>query len=79
MSFTGFPVTALDLYDDLEVDSTRSFREAHREVHDTAARVPMTEPCAAPQPEFGAATLVRPYRDLRFAKDERPYKTSQGF
>jgi uncharacterized protein (TIGR02453 family) len=26
------------------------------------------------EPEFGAATFFRPYRDVRFAKDKTPYK-----
>ena len=30
MSFTGFPVAALDFYDDLEVDNTKSYWEKHK-------------------------------------------------
>ena len=33
---------------------------------------------AALEPEFGAAKIFRPYRDVRFAKDKSPYKTHQG-
>src|SRR4051812_50041071 len=29
-------------------------------------------------PEFGAAKLFRPYRDVRFSHDKTPYKTHQG-
>lgn len=29
MQFTGFPVAALDFYDDLELDNTKSFWESH--------------------------------------------------
>jgi uncharacterized protein (TIGR02453 family) len=29
-------------------------------------------------PEFGTPKVFRPYRDVRFAKDKTPYKTSQG-
>ena len=32
VSFTGFPVAALDFYDDLEIDNTKSFWEAHKAV-----------------------------------------------
>ena len=34
--------------------------------------------CAELEPEFGAAKVFRPYRDVRFAKDKTPYKTHQG-
>ena len=78
MSFTGFPVAALDFYDDLEVDNTKSFWEAHRGVYKEAVEAPMRALCAALEPEFGAAKVFRPYRDVRFAKDKTPYKTHQG-
>ena len=78
MSFTGFPVAALDFYDDLEVDNTRSFWEAHKDVYATSVLAPMRELMAALEPEFGKAKIFRPYRDVRFAKDKTPYKTHQG-
>ena len=76
--FTGFPVAALDFYDDLELDNTRSFWEAHRQVYEESVRRPMLELTAALADEFGQAKVFRPYRDVRFAKDKTPYKTHQG-
>jgi uncharacterized protein (TIGR02453 family) len=76
--FAGFPVAALDFYDDLETDNTRSFWAAHKDVYDTAVKGPMTALTATLEPEFGPAKVFRPYRDVRFAKDKTPYKTSQG-
>ena len=78
-AFTGFPVAALDFYDDLEVDNTKSFWEKHKDglrrgrqgADDRAL-------CLALAPEFGDAKVFRPYRDVRFAKDKTPYKTHQG-
>ena len=78
MSFTGFPVAALDFYDDLEMDNTKSFWEAHRQVYQDAVAAPMRALVAALEPEFGPAKVFRPYRDVRFAKDKTPYKTHQG-
>ena len=78
MQFTGFPVAGLDFYDDLEVDNTKSFWEAHKDVYAEAVRAPMQALCGALEPEFGAAKIFRPYRDVRFAKDKTPYKTHQG-
>ncbi|MFC4784528.1 DUF2461 domain-containing protein [Nocardioides sp. MAHUQ-72] len=77
-AFTGIPVAALDFYDDLEVDNTRSFWEKHKAVYDESVKAPMTALCAALEPEFGPAKVFRPYRDVRFAKDKTPYKTHQG-
>jgi uncharacterized protein (TIGR02453 family) len=78
MVFNGFPEAALDFYDDLELDNTRSFWEAHKDVYDSAVRVPMLALVAELAEEFGAAKVFRPYRDVRFAKDKTPYKTAQG-
>ena len=78
MSFTGFPVAALDFYDDLEMDNSKSFWEAHRDVYKESVEAPMKALTAALEPEFGTAKVFRPYRDVRFAKDKTPYKTHQG-
>jgi len=76
--FSGFPVAALDFYDDLELDNTKSFWEAHKAVYKEAVEAPMKALMAALEPEFGAGKVFRPYRDVRFAKDKTPYKTNQG-
>ncbi|GAA3529349.1 DUF2461 domain-containing protein [Nocardioides daeguensis] len=78
MSFAGFPVAALDFYDDLEVDNTKSFWEAHKDVYTEHVKAPMVALTDALGQEFGAAKVFRPYRDVRFAKDKTPYKTHQG-
>jgi uncharacterized protein (TIGR02453 family) len=76
--FSGFPDAALDFYDDLEVDNTKSYWEKHKAVYAESVRAPMTALCAALAEEFGPAKVFRPYRDVRFAKDKTPYKTHQG-
>ena len=76
--FTGFPEAALDFYDDLETDNTKSFWADHKHVYDTAVRAPMTALVTELEEEFGPAKVFRPYRDVRFAKDKTPYKTHQG-
>ena len=77
MSFTGFGEAALDFYDDLEVDNTKTFWEAHRAVYLEQVKAPITALTEALTSEFGAAKVFRPFRDVRFAKD-KPYKTHQG-
>lgn len=78
MTFEGFPVAALDFYDDLEMDNTKSFWDAHKAVYDESVKAPMVALTAALEPEFGPAKVFRPYRDVRFAKDKTPYKNHQG-
>jgi uncharacterized protein (TIGR02453 family) len=77
-SFVGFPVEALDFYDDLEMDNSKTFWTAHKDAYERAVKAPMTALTSALGPEFGEAKLFRPYRDVRFAKDKTPYKTHQG-
>ena len=80
--FQGFPVAALDFYDDLEMDNTKSFWEKHKPVYDESVKKPVTALMEALTPEFAldgkTAKIFRPYRDVRFAKDKTPYKTHQG-
>lgn len=78
MSFSGFTEAALDFYEDLEDDNSKTYWEAHKETYRTAVREPMTELVNELAEEFGTAKLFRPYRDVRFAKDKTPYKTHQG-
>jgi uncharacterized protein (DUF2461 family) len=74
--FTGFPEAALDFYDDLEMDNTRSYWEAHKATYLEAVKGPMVALTDALAPEFGTAKVFRPFRDVRFAKDKTPVDAS---
>ena len=76
--FTGIPVAALDFYEDLAADNSKTWWTAHKHIYDTAVREPITALAAELEAEFGTAKVFRPYRDVRFAKDKTPYKTAQG-
>lgn len=82
MSFTGIPIAALDFYDDLEADNSRTFWDANLERYQRDVREPMAALAAELDDEFGTdalhVKLFRPYRDLRFSKDKTPYKDHQG-
>jgi uncharacterized protein (TIGR02453 family) len=78
MGFTGFPAAALDFYDDLELDNTKSFWTEHKHVYEESVRAPMAALLGELEEEFGPAKIFRPYRDVRFARDKTPYKTHQG-
>lgn len=80
MTFEGFPVAALDFYDDLEMDNTKSFWEANKHIYLESVRTPMMALMEALGNEFGGESprVFRPHRDVRFSKDKTPYKTHQG-
>ena len=78
MTFEGISFAALDFYEDLEADNSKSFWTAHRHVYDEQVKAPLQELAAELAPEFGPAKFFRPFRDVRFAKDKTPYKTHQG-
>lgn len=78
MTFDGFPVEALDFYDDLEMDNTRSFWETNKHIYTESVLEPMNALTAELAKEFGSAKIYRPYRDVRFSKDKLPFKTHQG-
>jgi uncharacterized protein (DUF2461 family) len=74
--FHGFPEAALDFYDDLEMDNTKSFWEAHKTVWTESVKAPMAALTDALAAEFGTAKVFRPYRDVRFAKEKSPVNAS---
>ncbi len=74
--FAGFPPDAIAFYEGLEADNAKPYWEANREVYETAVREPMEDLLAELHPEFGAGKVFRPYRDVRFSTDKRPYKTA---
>lgn len=78
MSFQGFPVEALDFYEGLESDNTKTYWTAHKQIYDECVRAPLVALCEELEPEFGGVRLFRPYNDLRFARDRNPYKEHQG-
>ncbi|CAM2995598.1 DUF2461 domain-containing protein [Skermania piniformis] len=77
-TFAGFPIAALDFYEDLAADNSKAFWTAHKHIYETSIRAPMEALVDDLAAEFGPAKLFRPYRDVRFSKDKSPYKTAQG-
>jgi uncharacterized protein (TIGR02453 family) len=78
MSFAGWPEEALDFYDGLMADNSKTYWLAHKPTYDTCVLEPMTELLAELEPEHGEGKIFRPYRDVRFSKDKSPYKTAMG-
>lgn len=72
--FTGWPPEALDWFEELEADNSRTWFLAHRKTYDEAVRGPLESLLAELEPEFGEAKVSRPNRDIRFSADKTPYK-----
>ncbi len=75
MAFSGWPEEALDFYDGLAADNSRSYWTRHKAVYERAVLRPMTELAEELAAEFGEPKIFRPYRDLRFSRDKSPYQT----
>lgn len=89
--FSGFPLETLRFLHDLGINNNRDWFQAHKEIYESQVRTPaldfiiaMEEPLKKISPHFRAVakksggSLMRPYRDTRFAKDKTPYKTNVG-
>jgi uncharacterized protein (TIGR02453 family) len=78
MAFRGWPVEALEFYEGLEADNSKTYWQRNRDVYEEMVRGPMEELLEELAPEFGEGRLFRPYRDIRFSRDKTPYKTHAG-
>jgi uncharacterized protein (TIGR02453 family) len=75
MAFRGWPPEALEFFEGLEADNSKTYWTAHKPVYDAQVHAPMAALLADLEPEFGPGKIFRPYRDLRFSADKSPYKT----
>jgi uncharacterized protein (TIGR02453 family) len=76
MAFSGWPMEAVEFFEGLQADNSRTYWTAHRPVYETSVHAPMAELLAELAGEFGPGRIARPYRDVRFSADKSPYKTS---
>ena len=76
MGFRGWTAEAIDFYEGLEADNSKTYWNENKSVYENFVLRPMTELLAELGPEFGASKLFRPYRDVRFSTDKAPYKTT---
>jgi uncharacterized protein (TIGR02453 family) len=78
VGFTGWPAEALEFYEGLEADNTRTYWLAHKADYDECVKAPMQALLDELAPKWGAGKIFRPYRDVRFSADKTPYKTHIG-
>ena len=74
MAFKGWPVEAVEFYEGLEADNTKTYWTEHNDVYERCVKGPMEELLAELAGQFGTGRIFRPYRDVRFSKDKAPYK-----
>jgi uncharacterized protein (TIGR02453 family) len=74
MAFKGWPAEAVEFYERLEADNTKTYWQEHKEVYERCVKAPMEELLSELADEFGSGRVFRPYRDVRFSKDKTPYK-----
>ena len=75
-AFGGWPVQVLDFFEELEVENTKAFWLAHKDLYQAKVLAPMVALLSDLAPEFGEGHVFRPYRDVRFSRDKSPYKTN---
>jgi uncharacterized protein (TIGR02453 family) len=76
MAFRGWPVEALEFFEGLEADNSKTYWMEHKEEYENVVRGPMEELVAELAPTLGEGKIFRPYRDVRFSADKSPYKTN---
>lgn len=85
--FSGFGPRALDFFRALAFHQDKGWFEANRGLYETDVRAPLETLVAALTTECAARglplrgdgrSIFRLHRDVRFAKDKRPYKTNGG-
>lgn len=78
VTFRGWPSEALEFYEGLTADNSKTYWTAHKAVYEAQVLAPTEALLAELEPEFGAGKIFRPYRDVRFSPDKSPYKTHLG-
>jgi uncharacterized protein (TIGR02453 family) len=76
VAFRGWPAEAIEFYEGLEADNSRTYWQAHKTEYEQLVYQPMQQLLAELAPEFGEGRIYRPYRDIRFSQDKSPYKTA---
>jgi uncharacterized protein (TIGR02453 family) len=75
MAFRGWQAEALEFFEGLEADNSKTYWQRNRDVYDSLVRAPMEALLEELAPEWGEGRIFRPYRDVRFSSDKSPYKT----
>jgi uncharacterized protein (TIGR02453 family) len=77
-AFRGWPAEAIEFYEGLEADNSKTYWTTNQPAYENHVRRPMLALLAELEEEFGTGRIFRPYRDVRFSADKSPYKTNIG-
>jgi len=77
VTFRGFPSEAIQFYEGLALDNSKTYWQANKQRYETFVRAPMVA-LLDELGEFGPFHIFRPYNDVRFAKNKPPYKEGIG-
>src|SRR5256886_2160144 len=78
MAFKGWQAEAIEFFEGLEADNSKTYWQAHKADYEKLVKAPMEELLAELAADFGEPKIYRPYRDVRFSADKTPYKTAMG-
>lgn len=78
MGFRGWPDEAIEFFEGLEADNSKTYWQANKSVYEAKVRAPMEALLEDLESEWGEGRIFRPYRDVRFSSDKSPYKTAIG-
>jgi uncharacterized protein (TIGR02453 family) len=76
MAFSGWPESAQRFFIGLQLDNSRAYFDAHRQIYELDVKAPMEALSAELESVVGPGHIFRINRDVRFSKDKSPYKTS---
>jgi uncharacterized protein (TIGR02453 family) len=76
MAFRGWQAEALEFFEGLEADNSKTYWQRNKHVYEDVVRAPMEELVAELEQDWGEGRIFRPYRDIRFSADKSPYKTN---
>jgi uncharacterized protein (TIGR02453 family) len=78
VAFRGWPAEAIEFYEGLEADNSKTYWQANKKAYEQLVREPMQELLAELADQYGEGKIFRPNRDIRFSRDKSPYKTAMG-
>jgi uncharacterized protein (TIGR02453 family) len=76
MAFRGWPAEALEFFEGLEADNSKTYWQRNKDTYESLVLAPMKALLEELAPEWGEGRIFRPYRDIRFSSDKSPYKTN---
>ena len=75
---TGLHPDAFAFYAELQQNQNREWWLANKRRYDENVKAPIERLVDALAGEFGPLKIFRPYKDVRFSADKRPYKDHLG-